>query len=244
MGVPVVSTAMLASRVEVCAQTNALWCDAVLKAAGAKTGFHAGYWRAEGRVLPICPNVVTLSATPGAGFEAALAELPQDAAVRDSFDCLDLGSLGFRKLVSATWLFRPALTDRKPPIRSDWKKITYADGFRKWLAGWNADEKLRSVFSLKLLETGTVTFAAIERDGALRAGAVFSAGPRVDGKETVGLGNLFCRRNWRYSALHDLLEPYAHKSVVTFETEDGVLPVYRQLGFEPCGRLAVWLKTA
>ncbi|MEO9773557.1 hypothetical protein [Roseibium sp.] len=235
---------MSAGNQGICAHNNAIWCDAVLKAAGAKTGFHPGFWQAEDRLQPLHPNIVTLSEAPGAGFKQALAALPKEATVKDSFDTLGLGPLGFRKLFSGTWLFRPAQTERKAPIQPDWHKITHPDALKKWAVGWNGNEQLQAVFSPRLLASATIDFAAIMKEDAIRAGAVFSSGPRLDGKDVVGLSNLFCRRNWRYSALHGLLAPYAHRPVCAYETDDGLMPVYGQLGFQTCGRLSVWIKTA
>lgn len=235
---------MLAGKQGICARNNALWCDAVLEAAGAETGFHPGFWSAQDRVLPLYPNIVTLSEKPGAGFSTALEALPKNSTVKDCFDSLVLDPLCYRRLFSGTWLFRPAQTAKKTPLRSDWHKVTHADAFRKWLTAWNGNETLQAVFSPKLLGKASIDFAAVVKDDAVRAGAVFMSGPRVDGKDVVGLTNLFCRKSWRYSALQVLLAPYGHRPVCTFETDDGLLPVYRQLGFEPCGRLSVWVKTA
>jgi len=233
---------MIAGRQDACAQNNALWCDTVLKAAGARTEFHGGYWIAREKVLPLYPSIVTLAARPAADLYAALETLPQRAAVKDSFDSLDLSPLGFRKLFTGTWLFRPPVSEKRPPISSDWHKITHAETLKRWIAAWNADERLHTVFPARLLERKTVDFAAVMKDGSIRAGGIFNSGPRLEGKEVLGLSNVFCRKSWLYSALHSLLEPYARRPVCTYEDDDGILPVYRQLGFEPCGRLGVWQK--
>ena len=234
---------MIAGRLDACAHNNALWCDAVLKTAGAKTEFLNGHWIAREKSLPLYPNIVTLTASPGADFFASLDTLPKGSAVKDSFDSLDLAPMGFQKLFGGTWLFRPAKSAKRPPIRSDWHKISHAEALKKWLAAWNGNDRLHGVFSPRLLEKRTIDFVAISKDGDLKAGAVFNTGPKLDGTEVVGLSNLFCRKSWRYSALHELLEPYGHRPVCSYETDDDLLPVYRQLGFEDCGRLAVWLKS-
>ena len=233
---------MLADKQDACAQNNALWCDAVLKAAGAKTQFFSGFWKADGKTLPLYPNMVTLSAKPGADVYAALEALAPDSAVKDSYNSLDLQPLGFQKLFTGTWLYRSEQARRKPPVSSDWLKITHVEGFRKWLAAWNSKEALHAVFSPQLLEKTAIDFAAVQANGSFRAGAVFNTGPKLNGKDVLGLTNVFCRRSWLYSALHDLLEPFPHRPICTYEDNDAVLPVYRQLGFEECGKLSVWLK--
>lgn len=233
---------MIAGRQDACARNNALWCDTVLKAAGARTAFHGGFWIAREKVLPLYPNIVTLSAKPAADLYAALEMLPEGAAVKDSFDTLDLAPLGYRKRLSGTWLFRPPVSEKRPPISTGWHRISHSEALKRWLAGWNADESLHAILPSKLLEKKTVDFSAIVKDGAIKAGGIFNTGPKLEGKEVVGLSNVFCRRSWLYTALHGLLEPYAQKPVCTYEEDDGVLPVYRQLGFDPCGRLGVWVK--
>jgi len=234
---------MTAGRQEACARNNALWCDAVLKSAGARTQFLAGFWQAEGIILPLYPNIVTLSAKPGAGFYEALEALPENTAVKDSFGNLDLEPAGFRKLFSGTWLFRPERATRKPPASSNWHKVAHPEGLKRWLAAWNANEKLHGIFPPKLLDKKTIDFAAIVRDGTIRAGAVFNTGPKLGNKDVLGLSNVFCRRSWLYSALHDLLEPFPHKPVCTYETDNALLSVYRQTGFVDCGNLSIWKKT-
>lgn len=233
---------MIAGRQDACAQNNALWCDAVLKAAGAKTEFHNGHWIAREKSLPLYPSIVTLTGNPGAEFFASLDALPKGTAVKDSFNNLDLAQMGFQKLFSGTWLFRTAKSERRPPIQSDWHKITHGEALKKWLAAWNSNGQLHAVFSPRLLEKRTIDFTAISKDGELKAGAVFNTGPKLDGKDVVGLTNLFCRKRWRYSALHDLLEPFGHRPVCTYETDTDMLPVYYQLGFEACGQLGVWVR--
>ncbi|POF32875.1 hypothetical protein [Roseibium marinum] len=233
---------MNTDRQDACARNNALWCDAVLKSAGAATRFQSGFWQAEGAVLPLYPNIVTLAPKQSGDFYAALEALPLNAAVKDSYDCLDLEPAGFRKLQTATWLFRPERPVRKPPVSPNWHKVTQPEGLKKWKASWNGDEALYGVFSQALLENKTVDFAAIMKDGAIRAGAVCNSGPRLNGKDLLGLTNIFCRKNWRYSALHDLLEPFPHRPVCTYESNTDLLQVYRQLGFLECGSLGVWVK--
>ncbi|MCV0425504.1 MAG: hypothetical protein K5905_08520 [Roseibium sp.] len=233
---------MIAGKQDACTHNNALWCDEMLKSAGAETRFHSSFWYADGKSLPLYPNIVTLSPRPAADLDRALKALPRGSAVKDSFDTLDLSQYGYRKLFSGVWLFRPEQANRKPHLSSDWLKVTHAEGLNKWLAAWNTDEELHPLFAPELLDNKAIDFAAIQKDGELKAGAIFNAGPKLNGADVIGLSNVFCRKNWLYSALHALLEPFAHKPVCTYETDREVLPVYRQLGFEDCGPLSVWLK--
>jgi len=227
----------------ICARNNALWCDAVLTAAGASTEFHNGFWIAEGKQLPLYPNLITLQPGRSADLDAALSTLPKNAGLKDSFDCLDLAPLGFEKLFTGTWLFRAAATVRKPPAPPGWHKAMTPDGLRSWCAAWSANDSLHAVFPAPLLENPAIEFASIVRDGTIQSGAVFNSGPQLENRDVLGLSNLFHRKNWRYSALHGLLAPYPHRALCTYETDAALLPVYRQLGFHDTGSLSVWLKS-
>ena len=230
--------------VSLCAQNNALWCDTVLKASGAKTSFQHGYWIAEGNLLPLYPNLVTLQSKPDADLKTILHSLPVNAAIKDSFDSLDIAHHGFRKLFTGTWLFRPAQSDRKPPAASDWQKAVTLDGLQRWLDAWNDNTSLHSVLSPKLLKDPFVEFASITNadEATIKAGCIFNHGPAINGKKLVGLSNVFHRKKWLYGGLHALLHPFPHLPVCTYETDNELLPVYSQLDFEDCGKLAVWLK--
>ncbi|WP_420412970.1 hypothetical protein [Roseibium sp.] len=228
--------------VSLCAQNNALWCDAVLKAAGAQTGYHHGYWQALGATVPLFPNIVTVTDDHGADLTSALAVLPANAAVKDSFNCLNLRSLGFEELLTGTWLFRMPQSSRKPPAPPSWHKAVTVESLRKWLEGWSDKEVLHKIFPAKLLEVQAIDFASILQDSTLKAGAALNHGPACDGKNIIGVSNVFRRKSWLFGALHDLLEPYPHRPVCTYETDDELLPVYRQLGFEEVGKLTVWRK--
>ncbi|XYK78767.1 MAG: hypothetical protein ROO70_13330 [Labrenzia sp.] len=231
-----------AETVQLCARNNALWCDAVLRAAGARTDFHHGYWQASGKQVPLFPNIVTLTAEHGADLSAALAALPSKAAVKDSFDCLDLSTSGFEKLLTGTWLFRSQEGTRKPASPPDWQKAQTSEALCKWLPAWNKSEKLHTLFPPKLLEFPDIDFVSIRRDDKIQGGAVLNYGPSHAGKDVVGISNIFHRKSWLYGALHALIEPFQHRPVCTYETDTELLPVYRQIGFEDVGTLTVWQK--
>lgn len=231
-----------AETVQLCARNNALWCDAVLRAAGAKTDFHHGYWHASGKQIPLFPNIVTLTADHSADLSAALAALPSKAAVKDSFDCLDLRTSGFEKLLTGTWLFRSQEGTRKPASPPDWQKAQTSDALGKWLTAWNRSENLHKLFPPKLLEFPDIDFVSIRRDDKIQGGAVLNYGPSHAGKDVVGVSNIFHRKSWLYGALHALIEPFPHRPVCTYETDTELLPVYRQIGFEDVGTLTVWQK--
>lgn len=228
--------------VSLCAQNNALLCDAVLSAAGANTRFQSDYWHSEDKQLPLYPNVVTLNRKTGPELMAALTALPPKAAVKDSFDCLELHHRGFDRLFRGTWLYRPAISSRKPPAKFDRKKVLTQDALIKWLEAWNGNESLHQVFPPNLLKKQALEFAMIEQDGAIKAGCTMNFGPKQDGKEMIGVSNIYYRKKWLYGALQALLGAYPHHPICTYETDADHVAVYRQLDFQECGSLSVWVK--
>lgn len=192
--------------------------------------------------MPLFPDIITLTEDHGADLTSALAALPANSAVKDSFNSLDLRSSGFEELLTGTWLFRMPQSRRKPPAPPDWHKAATPEGLRKWLDGWSTNNALHKIFPAKLLEVQAIDFVSILQNRTLKAGAVLNHGPAIDGKDIIGVSNVFRRKSWLFGALHDLLEPCPHRPVCTYETDGELLPVYRQLGFDEVGKLTVWRK--
>jgi hypothetical protein len=86
------------------ARNNALWCDAVCAMHRGAGEFRDSLWVNRLGVPRRCPDVVTLKGAEGARAQreaiAGLIQTPREEgwAVKDSFHCLDLMSLGFEPL--------------------------------------------------------------------------------------------------------------------------------------------------
>lgn len=104
------------------AHNNALWCDAVCRAHDRPGEFHDTLWLTRLGTPRFYPDAVTV-----AGVEAAPAQMEAIAAlvgstrqrewvVKDSFQSLDLNSLGFEPLFDAEWV---ALSGPPPDVRDD-----------------------------------------------------------------------------------------------------------------------------
>ena len=90
------------------ARNNAAWVDAVARSHGVPTRSDGTAWRADGRMPPFYPNLVTLD--PAVEPGPLLADPPRGAAagwgLKDSFAGLDLALQGFVPAFDAVWLAR------------------------------------------------------------------------------------------------------------------------------------------
>ena len=86
------------------ARNNALWCDAVCRAYGRPGEFHDTLWLTRLGAPRFYPDAVTLSGSESAPAQIeAIAALvgstrEREWAVKDSFQALELNSLGFEPL--------------------------------------------------------------------------------------------------------------------------------------------------
>ena len=237
---------MIAGKQDACAHNNALWCDAVLKAAGAKTEFLGGFWIAREKTLPLYPNIVTYSEKPGADLNAALATLPKNSAVKDSYDRLDLAHLGFKKLFAGTWLFRPPQSSRKPPLQSDWHKAKHPEALKKWLNGWNSQMTacMPSSLAQSFWISNTIDFATVSKGETIRAGAVFNRGSEArTARKLSAFPTCSAAGAGGTAAMHDLLEPFRQQTGLHIRDRrraSAGLPSARICGVRKA--LAVWLK--
>jgi hypothetical protein len=146
------------------------------------------------------PDAVTLS-----GVESAPAQIETIAAlvgstrerewaVKDSFQSLELNSLGFEPLFDAEWIaMSPPPPDLKghpaAKYRSAW--VTSKAGLIAWEQAW-AGEGVNAaaiseprVFKPRLLADTNVVFVSIQGDGGIVGGGILNRGADV-----VGLSNL------------------------------------------------------
>lgn len=133
--------------VEMAAYNNAIWCDAVCSTHSGPGEFAPDHWLNRHGVPEYYPDFVTLTGAVDAGRQTdALAALVRDApdrslSVKDSFDCLDLSTLGFASLFDAEWLLAPdpeALGSEEPSdVR--WVSITDDANLTRWEQAWRSD---------------------------------------------------------------------------------------------------------
>ena len=231
------------------AKNNADLCDCICRSHGVPGEFHGHMWANRRAVPPFYPNAVTLDGSKSIEQYEMIRELtnigiPGRWAVKDSFETLDLTSEGFRELLSGQWIYLPDT----PRIRESHheairrEKVKDATGLVNWERAWrgNTTEGKR-IFLPSLLEDDRVTIVAVFRDDSIVAGCI---GNRSD--ESVGISNIFLpnekSQEFRASCVEAILDWSQGLPVVGYESGEDLMAM-EALGFEPVGRLRVWIKT-
>jgi hypothetical protein len=225
--------------VQTAARNNAEWCAVMSRSHEVASGFGAQAWVASARTPLYYPDAVTL--VPGAD-SAVLAEridtTVPGASVKDSFADLDLTEAGYRVLLEAQWIRRPA---GAPAIAPDlaWDVAGDPDALRAWALAWDGGDGDADLFRPGLLDDpATFVLAGRSSDGRVIAGAVAS---RSD--QAVGISNVFALDSpdgaWPVvlEAVHRL---FPTLPVVGYEHGQDLAAAVRQ-GFEPVGPLRIWL---
>ena len=234
------------------AHNNALWCDAVCRAHGRPGEFHDTLWLTRLGVPRFYPDAVTI-----AGAEAAPAQMEAIAAlvgsarqrewfVKDSFQSLDLGPLGFKPLFDAEWV---AL--RGPPADVDrsqyrWTRVTSEAGLIAWEQAWAGQEvnaaaiSAPRIFMPGLLADPNVVFVAIQRDNGIVGGGILNRAAEV-----VGLSNLFGPGIDMVYRRLAVVAPEIFPGLPLVGYEHGAeLAAAHQAGFKTVGSLRVWRRGA
>ena len=224
---------------------NAAWCDAVCRARGIEGTFFRDYWIHDGDVVPLYPNLITL--TPGsvdkqtAAIKTALSAAPPSRwFVKDSFNRLPLHELGFSVLLDAEWFVLPP---PKPAacggVVVDRAKTD--DQLRQWEAAWGQTPPESPygdrVFAPPLLSERRVAFLFRQDHDIIVAGLIANEAHGV-----VGISNWFSRSDNRQDlraclAAASSLWPSSPLAGYTGRRE---LHSLRQLGAQPCGSCRVW----
>jgi hypothetical protein len=233
------------------ARNNALWCDAVCRAHDRPGEFHHTLWLTRLGAPRFYPDAVTLS-----GVESAPAQMETIAAlvgstrekewaVKDSFQSLELNSLGFEPLFDAEWIaMSPPPPDLKghPAAEYHSARVTSKAGLIAWEQAWageGVNEAAISesrLFKPRLLADTNVVFVSIQGDGGIVGGGILNRGADV-----VGLSNLFgstIDMVWRnLTAMAG--EIFPGLPLVGYEHGYELAAAHRA-GFETVGPLRVW----
>ena len=233
------------------ARNNALWCDAVCRAHDRPGEFHDTLWLTRFGAPRFYPDVVTLS-----GVESAPAQVETIAAlvgstrerewaVKDSFQSLELNSLGFEPLFDAEWVARsPPLPEPSDHPAAEYRSasVTSNAGLIAWEQTWagegvNAAAVSESgVFMPRLPADTNVVFVSIQGDDGTAGGGILNRGAEV-----VGLSNLFGPTidmvYRRLAAIAD--EIFPGLALVGYE-RGHELEAAHQAGFKSVGPLRIW----
>jgi hypothetical protein len=233
------------------ARNNALWCDAVCRAHDRPGEFHDTLWLTRLGAPRFYPDAVTLSGVESAPAQIkAIAALvgstrEREWAVKDSFQSLELNSLGFEPLFDAEWVaMNPPLPDLKDHSASEYRSATVTSkaGLIAWEQAW-AGEGVNAaaiseprVFMPRLLADTNVVFVSVQGDGRIVGGGILNRGADV-----VGLSNIFGSNIdmvWR-NLMAMAGEIFPGLPLVGYE-RGYELAAAHQAGFETVGPLRVW----
>jgi hypothetical protein len=245
-------------------QNNAVWCDTVCRARGARTEWVDGLWVNIDASPPYYPNAATTSPHETSAqrrrLQRLLGSLPRPWSVKDGFHVLDLDSLGFHLLFEAQWIRLPvsgrADDHLLDPIRdaddAEWSAAASAAELEEWEASWRGDDPGAAVadppatFAPALVDDPDLRFLAGRRGG--RIVAVAAANRSDDGTgPVVGISNLvLCRDGQphdRAGAVHAVRAAFPGLPLVGYERGDD-LSAMVALGAQATAPLRIWITDA
>lgn len=226
------------------AANNASFCDAVCRSHGLRGRFFPDYWAQADQVIPLYPNMVTLTADGAdrqvAAIEAALQRLDVQAwFVKDSFGQLPLQQLGFTVLLDAEWFLLP------PAIQtSGGAGVTRArtEGeLRLWEHAWGQKPSAWPfgdfVFGPQLLSDSRVAFLFREEHGEILTGLIAH---QAEG--AVGVSNWFNRSAAEpdFAALLTAAALAWSSLPLVGYTAGPSLEALQHLGAQRCGPCRIW----
>jgi len=230
------------------AVNNAAWCVAMWQAHGLEVQRGLGLAMCRGAPPKYYPSAVTIdpNADPAAQAEWAARLLvegpPGGHAIKDSFNRLDLGPQGYRRLIEAQWIHRPPQNAPSRPSL-DWRLVETADDLAAWSEAWSGgDPEDSGVFAPALLgNPGIGVMAGWDGDDII-AGCVLAPTDSL-----VGLSNIFAdpsagvEPQAEAAAIGQAMFP--DKALVGYE-HGAALEAALEAGFAPLGPLTVWVSWA
>lgn len=223
------------------ARNNAEWCAVMSRSHGVRGEFGRQAWTAPARTPPYYPDAVTLA--PGADAAELLDRIDTEArgaSVKDSFADLDLTRAGFRVLLDAHWIHRPASAPVTVPEPA-WDVVRTPQALRAWQLARAGAADDAALFRPELLDDpATFVLAGRSAEGRVVAGAVASRSERV-----AGISNVFASAGGAAAAwpgvLHTVERLFPDLPVVGYEHGEDLDAALRH-GFEPIGPLRIWLR--
>lgn len=239
--------------IEAAVRNNAAWVAAVHRAHGHVGETVATLWLTRGAALPFYPNAVTLAPH---GAEEVIVVLRRLTAagqttgwgVKDSYAALDLTLLGFRRLFSATWIYRPAGAPNNADTAGlTWRRVATAAALAAWEQAWrgaSADTPPPRLFLPALLDDPDIVFLAGCVGEAVVAGTIANR-TGLGAQAVVGVSNLFWPvgdgERLRPGALAALSAAFPGRPLVGYDSGGEPDAMLRQ-GFTPLGPLQVWAR--
>jgi hypothetical protein len=230
-------------------QNNAAWCDVVCRVNGVETQvLEAGrLWHTQSKAPRFYPDAITVAG-------GAFARLQKDSIARhiagqrenwsakDSYQALDLTSLGARALFSADWIVRePGLL---LPQRNDLTcEIAESDAdLIAWESRWSSgdDGHAARIFQSGLLTEAGISVVSVRHKGEHIGGGIFNLAASVAGLSNVYSTSPDMSAHVWTGLLAFSESQYPGVPVVGYERGED-LDRAISLGFRSVGQLTVWL---
>jgi len=202
---------------------NALWCDHVGRAIGARTAVDVHRWWSDARMPPFHPDAVSL--VPGVAARDLLAgvDVGPGCSVKDSHADVDLAPAGFSVALTGRWWHRPP----GPVPASALMPAVVALGDEVVGGVLAGDPAMRLVAARD--DQGRVRARAVLHDADPGAGAV------------VGVSNLTADPGFEAQAWRAIVGVASGRHLVGWEREEDLASVVA-VGGRTLGPLRVWLR--
>ncbi|CDX39518.1 conserved hypothetical protein [Mesorhizobium sp. ORS 3359] len=237
-----------ADKARVCAANNADLYEAVFRAHGLNRQRNPFLWWSESPAPPYYSNMTTLDPDAIEFQHEAVKQLSLTLdgpfAVKDNFCRLDLASLGFKLLFSASWTWANAsraAAGAHSRMAFGWERIRDSDALHAWEDAWAEDNPCdRRVFPPAILGNPDIAFLGRASASGFDAGCIVNRS-----RGAVGLSNVFAKGGGAATTYRDATRAAAIYAddlpLVGYEHGDA-LHAARLAGFEPVGNLCVWLR--
>ena len=237
-----------AVKARICAANNADLYEAVFRAHGLEQHRNPFLWWSESPAPPYYSNMTTLDPDAVEFQHQAVKQLSSALdgpfAVKDGFCRLDLASLGFKLLFSASWTWADsgrAIGATRSHMASTWQRVRDTDALLAWEEAWAADNLSdRRVFPTAILDNPDIAFFGRASAGGFDAGCIVNRSP-----EAVGLSNFFANGVAAATAYQDaanVAAVYADDLPLVGYEHGDALHAAVLAGFGPVGGLCVWLR--
>ncbi|RWX75500.1 hypothetical protein EPK99_17515 [Neorhizobium lilium] len=159
---------------------------------------------------------------------------------KDSFSNFDMSKAGMTRLFEAAWLWAPAAAVTAQPL-DGWKRIKTDDDLNLWEAGWKAGGSPSSqrMFPATMLSRPDIGFYGRFIGATCQAGCIAN----LSG-DCVGLSNIYSvepgRAQVRASAARCAANFAPGRPVVGYD-RGNAFETMVSIGFEPVGKLIVWV---
>ncbi|MET1059080.1 MAG: hypothetical protein ABWX84_05760 [Nocardioides sp.] len=164
-------------RLRAAVDTSLRWYDDVFALHGLRTRRGDGLWSALDAPPRWHSAVKTVDPGVPVGTVLAAMERHEHGSVADSFGDLDLASLGFTLLFTATWLHHPAAGGTRSTLPRSWTRVTEPD----LLLEWNRVHDTEQVLVPAVLADDRFRILARRDEGLLTGGVVLHDAVRVAG---------------------------------------------------------------